>query len=70
MYDVNRGEMSFDELLDGLADGRGDVGEHQRHRTFGTGDDGGRSAGAALEIVTEERDVAEGGGHQQKLCVR
>ena len=42
----------------------------QRHRALGVGDQRGRPAGAAGEVLAQERDVAERGRHQQELGLR
>ncbi|CAB4911889.1 unannotated protein [freshwater metagenome] len=70
VHDVHRRQVRLHQLLDRFADRGGDVREHQRDRPFGTGDDGGRAAGASGQIVAEERDVAQRRRHEQELGVR
>ena len=68
--DVQRRLVRVDQVLDGVDDRGQRIGEHQRHRTFHALHHCGGPAGAAGEIVPEERDVAEGGRHQDELRLR
>ena len=57
-------------VADRLVHVSGRVGVVQRDRAFGVGDQRHRPAGAAGEVLAEERDVTEGGRHQQELGIR
>ena len=57
------------ELLEGVVERLHRPAEAQRHGTFGVVHDGGVAAGAPLEVLDEEGDVAQGGRHQQELGV-
>ena len=70
MHDVDRGLVGGHQIFDGFADRRGRVREHQRHRAFRAGDDGGRLPGATRQILGEEVDLTESCRHQEELRVR
>ena len=68
--DVDRRLPGVQQLLDRLVHRRRRVVVVQRHRALGVGDQRGRPAGAAGEVLAQRRDVAEGGRHQQELRLR
>ena len=67
--DVDRRLAAFQQLLDAGVQGGRAVLEVQRHGPLDRGDDASVAPGAGGEVVTEERDVAERGRHQQELGV-
>ena len=70
VHDVDRGLVGGRAAPRGLVQRGERVAVGQRHRALGGGDDGGRPAGAAGEVVVEPLDVAERGRHQHELRLR
>ncbi len=67
--DVDRVLAGRHQLLEGLVERLHRPAEAERDRALRVVDDGGVAAGALLEVVDEEGDVAERRGHQEELRV-
>ena len=70
MDDVDRRLLRLQQVGDRLVHRRGRVVVVQRNRALGVRDQRRRPAGAAGEVLAQERDVPERGRHQQELGVR
>ena len=70
MDDVDRRLLRLQQIADRLVHRRGRVVVVQRNRALGIRDQRRGPAGAAGEVLAQERDVAERGRHQQELGVR
>ena len=68
-HDVDRPAVVAQQQLDGLVHGGEHPRELQRHRPFRAGDGDRLAAGAAGEVLLEERRLAERRRHQQELGV-
>ena len=69
VHDVDGSLVGAHQLLERLAEVVERPGERQRHRALGVVDDRDVAAGTALEVLGEERHVAQGRRHQQELRV-
>jgi hypothetical protein len=68
--DVHRRLVGLEQLGERLVQRRHGVGEGQRHRPLGAGDDDGLAPAACGQVVAQPVDVAQRGAHQQELRAR